>query len=334
MRYVRCTHSMLCVLAAPPSLVKQFSALSALRCTCTRLRDAVDSSFTHVDLSVLSQPHIHALLLRVLPRFVSMFSLTIPPHAVTPSLTPAWVRYFDACERFTPALAIRELTFIDAPPYMCQLFAAAFKPSLRRLSTGCMHLLHALAHNNIHTLHLVMDDINASALQLCQPRHLYVLYRRGMSAQQARSLQQVLALMPRAPELSLRVHRLCSSEYVLFKPFTNLTRLALFDSCRAPAHAAHQNAMRALTQCQKLRELRLEWVAAVDDDDLQLLARAFGARLSRLMLWHCERVSDRGLHALATLCPNAQVELRFEREQFGAHSLALFGDRVQWASAL
>lgn len=128
--------------------------------------------------------------------------------------------------------------------------------------------------------------------------------------------------------VELRLNYLPTSQLAFVTEIPRLRKLSLFDG----VVDGDGNGLQVLARCPFLEDVQLEWIKGLTGAHLEKLAVTMGERLKHLKIWNCDQVNDRGLEAVATHCPAAEVELKFERDQFHPRTLARFGDRVSWAS--
>lgn len=175
-----------------------------------------------------------------------------------------------------------------------------------------------------------MDEVDPDKIAGFPAVHIRLLYRSRLQRHTGEKLLSVLRGMNRLQVVELRLNNLSSEMYAMFPHVPHLRKLSLFDGTILPG----ERGVGFIANCKELEELHLEWMHGLSGADMIVLARGLGERLRKLRLWNCEGVCDEGLMAVAYFCPNAEVELRFVREQFGGAALAAFGERVSWASSM
>lgn len=304
-------------------------ALAPLRALSSQFRDAFDLHVTGLELSGLSPASLGTLIISALPRFPNLTKLALSEDAVDVALLTHWTYYFCNCRAH-----LQTLTYVSDSPdeSVPSLFAASCSASLESISTTSMPLLKALSRHllNIRSLELLMDDIDVRVLQYFPARSLHLLYRKHISVIQSQNLVITLNKMATLQAVELRLNHIASTDFSLFPNIPRLHKLSLFDGEIVDT----DRGMRMITACGFLEEVQMEWMSGLTGNDIAFLARGMAARLKRLRIWNCAGVTDEGLMYVATFCPNVEVELRFVREQFRSTTLAMFGDRISWASSI
>lgn len=322
-----------------PTPLSHIRQLAPLRLLNSLFRDAFDAHVTSLDLSDISRCHLGSLLSTILPRLHNITFLSLPMCALSGGLHECWHHFLQ-----TSRARLQHLMFVNSnsisqssPPAndaIPPLLANAFRSSLERITTNSESFLSAFSNSpqNVHSLQLQMDQISETKLlPFSSLSTLKLLYRVSLTRERAQLLVNVLQSV-RNPSLHvhLRLNRFPSSYFTMFPHIPGLHKVSLFDGVIEETNRG----MFDLASCPHLEDIQFEWTRHLSGQDIMELANIMRHRLKKLLIWRCEHVTDQGLLAIANLCPNAEVELRFARDQFSPQALAALGDRVSWGSSI
>lgn len=329
-------------LSAPqehPTTMCQIRPLLPLRTLCRHFRDAFDAHVVSLDLCDLSSWRFGEYLTGLLPRLRNLTTIALPPCALVTVLLLQWHYFFVNSQAkvqhliFAPPPSTQDLPSpASVGSHVPILLAKACSNSLERLSTSSSSLVAAMGQysQHVHMLHLIMDDIVEDVLlPFRHLRNLFLLYRRVLTADRAHALVRVLKHIQHVGILvHLRMNHIRSVDFNLFPQVAGLKKLTIFDGVIDP----QERGMRFLADCPLLEDIQFEHVDQLSGADIQELARLMKQRLKHLRIWDCRLVSDEALFAIAHLCPAAEVDLRFIRDQFSSRALAALGERVSYGS--
>lgn len=299
--------------------------IAPLRLLCRQLRDAFDAHVTSLSLATVP----HAVLPKIIPRlyiFRSLKTLMLSPASVANETLTFW-------DSFWPVANIRDLTLTtdESTPIVERLTAVCAKALVRVSTTSEQSVQTLAAHNaSVQTFDLLMDTIDASLISRFpySLRALRVLYRQRIPQSQRERLVESLSNLRALSHVEIRLNGLRLGDYAFLPHIRCLKKISLFDG------VVDDTAVQALCACSGVEELFFEWMRGFSGRHLENIAGRFGTTLKKLRIWNCEDLDEGGLRRVAALCPNVELEVRFIREQFGCSVLALFGDRVSWASSM
>lgn len=320
-----------------PMSITNIRHLVPLRTLNIHFRDAFDAHVISFDLTDVPSSRLVSVLTTMLPRFHNLAFLSLPIAAFSASLLGPWQYFFK-----TSQARLQHIMFVNpdseeqqismAGSTIPALLANVYYNSLEQVTTNSDAFLTAMTTypQNLRHLQLHMDRISETRLQSFKGLgSLKMLYRIPMSLERAQLLVSVLQEI-RNPYLHihLRLNKFPSSFYSLLPHIPGLHKVSLFDG----VIERNNRGIRELASCPYLEDIQFEWIRQLSGQDIVDLATFMGYRLKRLLIWRCENVTDEGLIAISNMCPNAEVELRFFREQFSQTALAFLGDRVSWGS--
>lgn len=172
-----------------------------------------------------------------------------------------------------------------------------------------------------------MDEMDPECFPLFRSlSHVRLLYK-DVRIVTGDALVSTLAQCRELRTVELRMHRVRTQSFDFLPRMRRLRKLSLF-ACEVVG----EQRVKDVAACSELEVLDFEWMEGLNNDDLGIIAAGIGSRLRRLRISNCVGVDDRGLERVAILCPQTEVELKFEREQFSQRVLMMFGDRVSWGS--
>lgn len=319
--------------------------IAPLRTLNHQFRDAFDAHVLSLDLSDVTLSCLTTLFKTLLPRLHNLSYMSLSFTSLTIGMRDAWMTYLAGQPR------LQHLMFVHPnpanphadfaiDPTIPRLITQHCKNTLERITTNSDDFLGAVGavigphSHNVRELQLQMDDISERRLLSFKSlKSLKILYRVALSAGRAQNLVEVLQACQNPVSdlhVHLRLNKLSSSFFRMFPHVQGLKKISLFDGMIEE----HNRGIEDLAACPKLEQVHFEWYTNLSGRDIAELANGMRMRLKKLLIWNCEDVTDEGLIAVARLCPNAEVELRFARDQFSHTALSLLGDRVSWFSTV
>lgn len=303
-----------------------------VRYVCRLLRDAFDAHVTSLDLRDLPASVVALALTTAMPRFISLSSLQVSTVATDPLLEPAWRSFFSRSGH----IQLRELTYSggDSLSTVPESLARWCAASLEVVSSTSFALVSALAMHcpGIRTADVMMDEMDPRVFSSFKSLQvLRVLYRHGITVRQVELLIRALAECAHTLQyIEMRVHNKTMCALALLAHIPRLRKVSLFNVRHSEKDG--DSFAGAISSCMFLDALQLMWIDSLHDEHIEALSRQMGSRLRHLTIWNCGALTDRALISVAQHCPLVELELKFERNQFQASTLTLFGNRISWGS--
>lgn len=311
--------------SAPLDLAKLASYLP-LRAVCTSFRAAFDAQVTNLIIPLTESNG--QFIEQIMPRFNNLHTLTL--HRLQPNLP--FDQHFGAYFSKTNA-RIRTLTYMTPHEIMspheplADVLSACFSKYLESLSTTSLPLLvaMAIAKAPIRELWVLMNDVDPNVLRGYQKLRRVCLLYRDTTALRMCGVAQSLRYCTLLERVEVRVHGMSTTSLDWLQDVPRLKKVNLFGCTVEGRHR-----LEVLGRCKELEEVGFDWMKGFSGKDLAAFAKSIGERLQKIFMRNCEQVDDAGLYVLAKRCQRCEVELRFVREQFSPHVLALFDQRISW----
>jgi hypothetical protein len=330
------------------------SALAAalpVRLVCKYICAAFDAHIVHFDFTgISSHASVSTVILRALPRFSNLTTLTLNELATDRAFVHHWAELF-----VRAPLHIRIVQFHGAAALSTVpgIIALGSGPAVEDISvvtsipTTSTAILSCFAQHCpfVRTIDARLDGVDSRVLAgFTSLRSINILFRtEGVSLCDMQMLLWSLSQCASTLEsVDVRVHdhqvvvpidgnlvsELEQDPLRLLSHLPRLRKLSLFSMRGWPAALPGW-----LSSARYLRELCLEWCDDVRDADFEEVTRLLGPRLQRARVWNCNALTDESLRSLAqNTDPCATLDLRFRRDQFSLPVLCSLGHRAVWES--